>query len=582
MPEELPKGWVKTTLGEIVQPSRERVLPAEVPGMRYVGLEHIEPKTMRLLGHGYASEVHSSSMFFSKGDVLYGKMRPYLNKVWVAEFDGICSAELLVFPELDGLNSQFLAMRLNAKDFVNFANDQISGERPRVKFEKLSNFPILLPPLTEQARIIAKLEAAIAGLARAEKAGRRAQERLQHYRAAVLQAAATGELTRGWRGTQRKKETANSETGNALLQRLLASRRLCWEEVEVKRLNTSGKAPKNDNWKARYPEPSAPNIAGLPELPEGWTWASPGQLSSGRKYALAIGPFGSNLKVSDYRDSGVPLIFVRNIRKAVFSGKSTHSISQRKAQELNAHQAKGGDILIAKMGDPPGDACLYPEDAPTAVITADCIRMQISPLLNNVKSVFVHFINSKHVRDQIRQITMGVAQQKISLSRFASIALPLPPLTEQTEIIREVEHRLSAADRLEDVLVQQFDRSLAARQTLLAEAFLGHLVPQDPKDEPVAVLLDRIRAVSKTETNKPKGKHMAKSQTQKNASRRPLLSVLRKNENPMTPKELFLAAGYGQESVDDFFAELRKLTEKPAKIVEERGAAGQRLLRVTQ
>jgi type I restriction enzyme S subunit len=76
----LPQGWVKTTLGEIVTLSRERVLPTELPDMPYVGLEHIEPQTMKLLGHGYARDVRSSSVRFSNGDVLYGKMRPYLNK----------------------------------------------------------------------------------------------------------------------------------------------------------------------------------------------------------------------------------------------------------------------------------------------------------------------------------------------------------------------------------------------------------------------------------------------------------------------------------------------------------------------
>jgi hypothetical protein len=72
----LPQGWVKTTLGEIVTLSRERVLPTELPDMPYVGLEHIEPQTMKLLGHGYARDVRSSSVRFSNGDVLYGKMRP--------------------------------------------------------------------------------------------------------------------------------------------------------------------------------------------------------------------------------------------------------------------------------------------------------------------------------------------------------------------------------------------------------------------------------------------------------------------------------------------------------------------------
>ena len=93
MTEKLPKGWVTTTLGDIAEPSRERATPMQYPDERYVGLEHIEPDSMKLLKYGYARETRSSSLRFSKGDVLYGKMRPYLNKVWVAEFDGICSEE---------------------------------------------------------------------------------------------------------------------------------------------------------------------------------------------------------------------------------------------------------------------------------------------------------------------------------------------------------------------------------------------------------------------------------------------------------------------------------------------------------
>jgi type I restriction enzyme S subunit len=130
MPDKLPAGWLEVTLDQIVEPSRERVLPGRVPSMPYVGLEHIEPHTMNLLGRGNTRDTRSSSMRFSTGDVLYGKMRPYLNKVWVAEFDGLCSAEFLVFPQRSGVSARFLALRLNANDFVAFANGQVSGERP--------------------------------------------------------------------------------------------------------------------------------------------------------------------------------------------------------------------------------------------------------------------------------------------------------------------------------------------------------------------------------------------------------------------------------------------------------------------
>jgi type I restriction enzyme S subunit len=89
------------------------------------------------------------------------------------------------------------------------------------------------------------------------------------------------------------------------------------------------------------------------------------------KNAMAIGPFGSNLKVSDYRDAGVPLVFVRDIRRGRFGGEGTKFVTETKAQSLASHVARSGDVVVTKMGDPPGDAAVY--TGPDAVITADCI-----------------------------------------------------------------------------------------------------------------------------------------------------------------------------------------------------------------
>ncbi len=117
-----------------------------------------------------------------------------LNKVWIAEFDGLCSAEFLVLPCPQGLNNEFVGTRLNAEDFVEYANQQVSGERPRVDFEKLATFPIQLPPAAEQLRIVEALKSAFARLLRGESAAQRAEHRLTNYRAAVLDAAVTVSL----------------------------------------------------------------------------------------------------------------------------------------------------------------------------------------------------------------------------------------------------------------------------------------------------------------------------------------------------------------------------------------------------
>jgi type I restriction enzyme, S subunit len=218
-----------------------------------------------------------------------------------------------------------------------------------------------------------------------------------------------------------------------------------------------------------------------------------GQLASDERYSLAIGPFGSNLKVPDYREAGVPLVFVRNIRAGNYGGAHTKYVTFDKAAELHAHSVAAGDVLVTKMGEPPGDADVYPDDQPVGVITADCIKVRCWPGLmapHFLKSV----INSHIGRHQIEPMTQGVAQKKVSLGRFTNLAVPLPSLEEQELIMRAV----GAVDK--KVIAQEIairislKQAAAQRQNILKAAFAGQLVPQDPHDEPASVLLARIRA----------------------------------------------------------------------------------------
>jgi type I restriction enzyme S subunit len=165
----------------------------------------------------------------------------------------------------------------------------------------------------------------------------------------------------------------------------------------------------------------------------------------------------------------------------------------------------------------------------------------------------------------------GIGRPRLRLGEIKSIALPLPPLQEQSEIVREVEHRLSAANRLAETLKDQLIRSGATRQSLLREAFAGRLVNQNPNDDPASLLLEHIHGIREAEARKSKGGAMSTPKVKtKSVGPRNLLTVLEENGAPMTPEELFHVSGHSQESVDEFFAELRQLTTIPAKITEER------------
>jgi type I restriction enzyme S subunit len=228
-------------------------------------------------------------------------------------------------------------------------------------------------------------------------------------------------------------------------------------------------------------------------LPEGWCWASPEQLAAPEPYALAIGPFGSNLLVSDYQSDGVPLVFVRHVRAGVFSGLEDKFVSPEKARELSPHRVDPGDVVITKMGEPPGDAAVYPESSAPGVITADVLKWRISPAAGAPR-YFAFATRSAVVHAQIVALTQGVSQKKISLQRFRTVAYPLPPAAEQHRISAEIERRMSLLQGTSAAVHANRDRLSRLRRSILRWAFEGRLADQDPNDEPASVLLERIRA----------------------------------------------------------------------------------------
>lgn len=353
--------------------------------------------------------------------------------------------------------------------------------------QRIGQICVPVAPPQEMQRIVSKLDELFSRIDEGERALERAQKLVERYRQSVLKAAVTGKLTRDWR----KKNMDKLESGEALLARILKARREAWEKAELDKMKAKGITPANDKWKQKYEEPAAPTVADLPELPEGWAWASPVQLEAFAPNALTIGPFGSNLKVSDYRSAGVPLIFVRNIRSQRFGGEKAMYVSAEKARELSSHIARPGDILITKMGEPPGDACIYPHDKPEAVITADCIKWTLHPFFPSGNYVSA-FINSSIGRSQIAQITKGVAQQKVSLDRFRQLAVALPGIEEQRLIAERVAIEFQRLESAKAVIELESRRSQAARQSVLRAAFAGSLVRQHPDDEPACALLERI------------------------------------------------------------------------------------------
>ncbi|MEP7121596.1 MAG: restriction endonuclease subunit S [Byssovorax sp.] len=228
-------------------------------------------------------------------------------------------------------------------------------------------------------------------------------------------------------------------------------------------------------------------------LPRGWHGTTPAELAAAPGGSLGIGPFGSSLKVSDYRSSGVPLVFVRDIRRGHFGGPGTRFISPAKAIELAAHGVRPGDLLLTKMGDPPGDTAVYPANRPLGIITADAIKLTPDPALTTAEFL-AQLFRAPAVRGLILGETRGVATQKLSLKRFRTIALPLPPLAEQRRIVDRL-GALDAVSRRARVALDAVPPLLETfRKAVLASAFRGALTAAWRADNPAVEPSERRSA----------------------------------------------------------------------------------------
>ena len=484
--KDIPPSWAIVSLGEacVVNPRSFIETVKDDWPVSFVPMAAVEARTGQIdvsQIRTYA-EVRKGYTRFAEGDVLFAKITPCMENGKIAIAKGLTNAsgcgstEFHVLRVEVGLSREYLLYFLFQDDFRKDAQRNMAGTAGQLRvppaFLTEANFP--LPPLAEQHRIVAEIEKQFTRLDASVAALKRAQANLKRYRASVLKAACEGKLV-PTEADLTRSEDRDYEPAGQLLERILAERRARWEAQE--------------NRRGKYKEPAEPDRSDLPELPEGWAWATVEQV-------IVRSEYGTSVKCS-YEADGLPVLRIPNI----VAGEIDLSDIKHSSQPVPMDPQRAlqvGDVLMCRTN---GSITLIGK---TAVVRTELdpyhgfasylLRFRFAET-RMLPRWFHSLAMSQLGRSYIEQHAASSAgQHNVSLTLVHGMPIPLPPLAEQHRIVSEVERCLSVIQQAEATVAANLKRAERLRQSILKQAFSGQLVPQDPNDEPASVLLERIRA----------------------------------------------------------------------------------------
>ncbi|WP_437505927.1 restriction endonuclease subunit S [Sorangium sp. So ce1099] len=394
-----------------------------------------------------------------------------------------------------------------AKTYLRDRATGTAGNMPKISGTTLRELPVLLPPYAEQLRIIAKLDTLTAKSRRAKEALDAIPALLERFRQSVLAAAFRGDLTADWR-----EKNPDVEPAEELLKRIRAERRQRWEEAELAKMRAKGKVVGDDRWKERYEEPPPVDASELPELPDGWCWASVDCVCTHIVDCLHRTPV--------YVEAGYPAIRTADVVRGRLLLETARRVTESTyLEQIGRLEPKPGDIVYTREGERFGLAALVPEGAKLCLSQR---MMQFRVVTHVDPSFFMWALNSPHVYGQAVDDVGGSTSPHVNISAIRRFTIPLASLAEQMEIAHRIETSWAASDAIEQASKDTAEHVSALDRAILAKAFRGELVPQDPNDEPASALLERIRAEA-TPNGQPT-----------NGARRPRKPALPESSKPST------------------------------------------------
>jgi type I restriction enzyme S subunit len=309
-----------------------------------------------------------------------------------------------------------------------------------IETNALLDFEIPLVDFDAQHRIVAELEKQFSRLDEAVANLRRVKANLKRYKAAVLKAAVEGRLV-PTEAELARREGRDYETGAQLLQRILETHRRQWQG------------------KGKYKEPPAPDTARLPELPEGWVWATVDQLA-----VVGTGATPQRDAAEYYENGDIPWVTSGAVNLG-YVDQANEYVTAAALRKTNLTLYPAGTLLVAMYGE--------------GKTRGKCAQLRIAATTNqalaalqadgDVRDYLRLFLD--HNYEETRKSASGGVQPNLNLSLVRAIRVPLPPLEEQRRIVTEVDRLLSIAREVEAEVETNLKRAQALRQSVLSKAF---------------------------------------------------------------------------------------------------------------
>jgi type I restriction enzyme, S subunit len=398
----------------------------------------------------------------TKGDLLIGMDGNFRCCEWLGRDAGLNQRVCKIIPDEKILHRQFLFYGLNG--YLKAIEDVTSSVTVgHLSSRDVQRIPFPLPPLAEQQRIVEKLEAMLGKLDASQQRLVKMPTLLKRFRQSVLAAACSGRLTADWR-----EENSGSESAQSLTEQI--------NEVRKK----SPKAQKveftpEDEW------PDDP-------IPATWTWVRFGSVIGELRNGVPLRP--------NIEPPGIPILRISAARPGAINlddfrfmpdGEQFVPQFTLRDNDLIFTRYNGTIEFLGTCGMVRGlgkKTLLYPDKLMRVRFDHDSILPAYAEV----------FFQAPHVHERVvAKSKSSAGQNGISGSDIKGQPFALPPLAEQQEIVRRVEGLFALADQLEVRLAEVRGQVAKLTPSLLARAFAGQLVPQNPTDEPAEKLLERIR-----------------------------------------------------------------------------------------